>query len=100
MEPELKIKAHKFFKKINKDGYLNRLLDKYYGHIQRLGQDDVKKFLKNTCKLLPDLRSYFYEAEEETNNRLAFDSCSGLSRISLGSDGHFINKCKRHNDAD
>ena len=67
MEPELKIKAHKFFKKINEDGNLNRLLDKYYGHIQRLGQDDVKKFLKNTRKLLPDLRSYFYEAEEETN---------------------------------
>ena len=67
MEPELKTKARRFFKKINKDGNLNRLLDKYYGHIHRLGQDDVKKFLKNTRKLLPDLRSYFYEAEEKTN---------------------------------
>ncbi len=66
-EPELKIKANKFFKKINRDGNFNRLFDRYYGHIQRLGQDDVKKFLKNTRKLLPDLRSYFYEAEEETN---------------------------------
>ena len=65
--PELKTKAHKFFKKINKDGNLNRLLDKYYGHIQRLGQDDVKKFLRSTHELLPDLRSYFFEAEEKTN---------------------------------
>ena len=66
-EPELKTKVHKFFKKINKDGNLNRLLDRHYGHIQRLDQDDVIKFFKNIRKLLPELRSYFYEAEEITN---------------------------------
>jgi membrane-bound lytic murein transglycosylase F len=67
MEPEFQLKAQKFFKRINKDGTLNRLLDRYYGHIERLGQDDVKKFLIKTRQLLPDLRRYFYEAEELTN---------------------------------
>ena len=64
---ELKKKAQKYFKRIREGGTLNRLLDKYYGHIERLGQDDIKKFLIETRQLLPDLRSYFYEAEEITN---------------------------------
>lgn len=66
-EPELKRAAQKYFKRIKEDGTLNRLLDKYYGHIGRLGQDDVKNFLTRNRTLLPDLRGYFYEAEEITN---------------------------------
>ena len=64
---ELKRKVQKFFKRIKENGTLNRLLDRYYGHTQRLGKDDIKVFLKNTRKILPELRSYFYEAEEITN---------------------------------
>ena len=64
---ELKKKAQKYFKRIKEDGTLNRLFDRYYGHIERLGQDDIKKFLIEIRQLLPDLRSYFYEAEEMTN---------------------------------
>ncbi|TFH12349.1 MAG: membrane-bound lytic murein transglycosylase MltF [Nitrosomonadales bacterium] len=67
VEPELLKKAQRFFKKIKGNGTLNRLLDRYYGHIDQLGQEDVNKFLKETRTLLPELRSYFYQAEEITN---------------------------------
>lgn len=63
---ELQEKAQNFFKRIKDDGTLSRLLDRYYGHTERLGKDDVKQFLLQTRVLLPDLRNYFYEAEEIT----------------------------------
>jgi membrane-bound lytic murein transglycosylase F len=66
-EPELKKKAKKYFKRIREDGTLNRLLDRYYGHIERLGKDDVTEFYIQSHISLPDLRGYFYEAEEITN---------------------------------
>jgi membrane-bound lytic murein transglycosylase F len=66
VEPELQKKAQKFFKRIEGDGTLNRLIDRYYGHIQRLGQEDINKFLEKTHTFLPSLRNYFYQAEEIT----------------------------------
>jgi membrane-bound lytic murein transglycosylase F len=66
VEPELQKKAQKFFKRIEGDGTLNRLIDRYYGHIQRLGQEDINKFLEKTHTFLPGLRNYFYQAEEIT----------------------------------
>ncbi|MBL79581.1 MAG: membrane-bound lytic murein transglycosylase MltF [Nitrosomonadaceae bacterium] len=65
-ELELQEKAQKFFKRIKKDGTLNRLIDKYYGHIKRLGQENVSKFLEKRKVSLPSLRKYFYQAEEIT----------------------------------
>jgi membrane-bound lytic murein transglycosylase F len=65
-ELELQKKAEKFFKRIEKDGTLNRLIDRYYGHIQRLGQENVNKFLEKTRTFLPSLRKYFHQAEEIT----------------------------------
>ena len=65
-EPELQKKIEKFFKRIEEDGTLNRLIDRYYGHIQRLGQENVNKFLEKTNTFLPTIRNYFYQAEEIT----------------------------------
>tara|TARA_B100000686_G_scaffold328794_1_gene389232 strand:- start:4522 stop:5907 length:1386 start_codon:yes stop_codon:yes gene_type:complete len=65
-ELELQEKAQKFFKRIKKDGTLNRLIDKYYGHIKRLGKVNVSKFLEKRKISLPRLRKYFYQAEEIT----------------------------------
>ncbi|TDI76970.1 MAG: membrane-bound lytic murein transglycosylase MltF [Betaproteobacteria bacterium] len=65
-EPGLQKKVQKFFKRIEGDGTLNRLLDRYYGHIHRLGQEDVSEFLEKIRTLLPALRKYFYQAEEIT----------------------------------
>jgi membrane-bound lytic murein transglycosylase F len=56
----------KFFNRIEQDGTLTRLLDRYYGHIERLEQADVSGILDKRRTLLPDLRDYFYQAEELT----------------------------------
>jgi membrane-bound lytic murein transglycosylase F len=65
-DSELLAKAQKFFKRIEQDGTLKRLLDRYYGHIQRLEQMDVGGILKKMHTLLPDLRGHFHQAEELT----------------------------------
>ncbi|SEL63892.1 membrane-bound lytic murein transglycosylase MltF [Nitrosovibrio tenuis] len=56
----------KFFGRIEQDGTLTRLLDRYYGHIERLEQADVSGILDKRRTLLPDLRDYFHQAEELT----------------------------------
>jgi len=66
VEPELQKKVQKFFKRIEEDGTLNQLIDRYYGHIQRLGQEDINMFLEKIYTFLPSLRNYFYQAEEIT----------------------------------
>jgi len=65
-ERELLEKTRSFFDRIEQDGTLTRLLDRYYGHIQRLEQADVSGILKKRRTLLPDLREHFHEAEELT----------------------------------
>lgn len=65
-DSELLVKAQKFFKRIEQDGTLRRLLDRYYGHIQRLEQTDVGGILGKMRTLLPDLRDHFHQAEELT----------------------------------
>ena len=57
-------KTQTFFNRIERDGTLERLLDRYYGHAQRLQQTDVIGILKKRRTVLPDLRDYFHEAEE------------------------------------
>ncbi len=66
VDPELQKKVQEFFKRIERDGTLNRLLDKYYGHIRWLGKEDRNKFLEKIRTIPPDLRNYFYQAEEIT----------------------------------
>lgn len=63
---ELLEKVQKFFKRIEQDGTLKRLLDRYYGHIQRLDQMDVGGILGKMRTTLPDLRAHFHQAEELT----------------------------------
>ncbi|BCT68879.1 Membrane-bound lytic murein transglycosylase F [Nitrosospira sp. NRS527] len=65
-ERELLERTRKFFNRIEQDGTLVRLLDRYYGHTQRLLQTDVIGILKKRRTILPDLRGYFHEAEEVT----------------------------------
>ncbi|SDA13130.1 membrane-bound lytic murein transglycosylase F [Nitrosospira sp. Nsp18] len=65
-ERELLERTRKFFNRIEQDGTLVRLLDRYYGHTQRLLQTDVIGILNKRRTILPDLRDYFHEAEELT----------------------------------
>ena len=56
--------TQKFFTRIQQDGTLTRLLDRYYGHIERLHHTDVNGILAKRRTVLPELREHFHEAEE------------------------------------
>jgi membrane-bound lytic murein transglycosylase F len=59
-------KAVEFFTRIKRDGTLNRLLDRYYGHIERLEPADVIGFLEKMNRVLPRYRPLFQRAQELT----------------------------------
>jgi len=64
--PLLVEQVRDFFGRINGNGTLRVLLDRYYGHIQRLTQADVSAFLERRLLVLPEYRSTFQEAQELT----------------------------------
>lgn len=55
-----------FFQKISHDGTLKRLIDRYYGHADRLEDADVAGFLDKMHTVLPKFRYYFQEAQTLT----------------------------------
>ena len=65
-DPILVSQVHDFFKRINANGSLRILLDRYYGHIERLNQGDVFAFLQRRISVLPQYRQSFQEAQELT----------------------------------
>ncbi|CAG0995723.1 membrane-bound lytic murein transglycosylase F [Methylophilaceae bacterium] len=58
--------ANLFFARIQKDGTLRNLIDRYYGHSKRLDTVDVTTFLKRTRTLLPLYIDLFKQAQELT----------------------------------
>ncbi len=66
VDPSLFAKAQEFFNRIQKDGTLRRLLDRYYGHIARLNRIDVVTFLEKMNSTLPSYRKLFQQAQEIT----------------------------------
>jgi len=64
--PLLVERVNDFFARINGNGTLRNLLDRYYGHIQRLTPADVSAFLERRLLVLPQYRSTFQEAQELT----------------------------------
>ncbi len=65
-DPYLFQKSKLFFKRIQKDGTLKRLIDRYYGHVNRLDRPDIEGFLDKMRKVLPRYRYYFQQAQENT----------------------------------
>ncbi len=59
-------KSLEFFARVQRDGTLKRLLDRYYGHIERLESADVVGFLEKMNTVLPRYRELFQRAQEET----------------------------------
>jgi membrane-bound lytic murein transglycosylase F len=66
VDPELLEEARRFFARIEQDGTLNRLLERYYGHNNRLKPLDAASFIERTNKILPDYRPLFEEAASLT----------------------------------
>jgi membrane-bound lytic murein transglycosylase F len=65
-DPVLFKQTQQFMQKIKLDGTLKRLIDKYYGHSDRLEEADVSGFLDKMRTLLPKYRQYFYAAQDAT----------------------------------
>jgi len=61
-DPELLKQVQIFFDRIRQDGTLHRLLDRYYGHINRLDRTDTTAFITATHNILPHYRRLFEEA--------------------------------------
>lgn len=55
-----------FFRTIRKDGWLDRLKERYFGHLHRLEEADVQGVLTRRTRLLPALKPHFHLAQAET----------------------------------
>ncbi len=65
-DPVLFEKAQLFIARIQKDGTLARLNDRYFGHIHRLDQFSITGFLQRIGSTLPHLRNEFVAAQDVT----------------------------------
>ncbi|MBI3141048.1 MAG: membrane-bound lytic murein transglycosylase MltF [Rhodocyclales bacterium] len=57
-------RAEAFIARIKRDGTLARLNDRYFGHVQRLNQQDVVQFLERMSTALPHYRREFVAAQD------------------------------------
>ena len=65
-DPALVHRAQEFFLRITYDGTLRQMIERYYGHVQRLDQLDIAHFLELRAEVLPRYRQLFQEAQEVT----------------------------------
>ena len=65
-DAELYARMEKFFTRIEEDGTLDRLLERFYGHNERILPFDAEAFLNKTSTLLPRYRQLFEEASSLT----------------------------------
>ena len=63
---ELQEKASAFLTKIAENGELKRILDRYLGHLERLGRLDNALFIERIRTVLPRFKPDFMKAQEET----------------------------------
>lgn len=65
-DPELLGKANAFLQRTLKDGTMERLADRYFGHVERLTQTDIVTFIERIRTLLPKYRPLFQAAQAST----------------------------------
>ncbi len=63
---DLQQSALAFFDKIRGNGTLARLLDRYYGHVNRIQSVDAEAVIEKIENVLPKLRPHFHEAQRLT----------------------------------
>ncbi|WP_371322802.1 membrane-bound lytic murein transglycosylase MltF [Dechloromonas sp. ZY10] len=63
---ELAARANAFIERVQHDGTLARIEERYFGHVRRLTQADVVKFLGEIETTLPKFRRFFESAEALT----------------------------------
>jgi membrane-bound lytic murein transglycosylase MltF len=57
-------RAEAFLERIRCDGTLERLVDRYFGHVHRLGAGDLERFFEKMHSVLPHYRRHFVDAQE------------------------------------
>ena len=65
-DDDLQQSATLFFDKIRNNGTLGRLLDRYYGHVNRFQAVDSEAILEKLQSQLPKFRPFFHEAQQLT----------------------------------
>lgn len=60
---ELAARVAAFVEKVQRDGTLARLEDRYFGHVRKLKRADIVKFLGRIETMLPRLRQHFQAAQ-------------------------------------
>ena len=60
---ELAARANAFVERVQRDGTLARIEERYFGHVRRLTQADVTRFLAEIETTLPKFRRHFESAE-------------------------------------
>ncbi len=63
---DLQQSAVVFFEKIRNNGTLARLVDRYYGHVNRIQAVDSEAVIEKIDTTLPELKAYFHEAQQLT----------------------------------
>jgi len=66
VDAELYAQMEKFFAQIEEDGTLDRLIERFYGHSDRIMPIDAAAFLTKTSTVLPHYRHIFEEAASIT----------------------------------
>ncbi len=65
-DPALVAKANDFLARMQKNGELDRLRDRYFGHVHRLTALDTGHFIESLQTTLPRYRNLFQAAQSET----------------------------------
>ena len=61
-DPALVVEVQNFFTMIKRDGTLSRLIDRYYGHNERVGSIDAVAFITKMRTVLPNFQGLFKDA--------------------------------------
>lgn len=65
-DPDLIARANAFLYRMEASGELDRLKDRYFGHVDRLTQRDTTGFITRMHDLLPKYRQMFHDAQTAT----------------------------------
>jgi membrane-bound lytic murein transglycosylase F len=63
----LYLEAQQFFQMIKKNGQLDQIMERHYGHIQDFDYVGTRTFMRHINKRLPRYIDYFHEASEQNN---------------------------------
>lgn len=66
VDPQLITRANDFLEKFKQSGEMDRLKDRYFGHVERLTQADSVRFIERMRSVLPQYRALFHAAQVST----------------------------------